>query len=323
MRYLVQRLLQGLLLLTGVSLLSFIFIWAAPGTFYDEMRLNPQISGETLAALRAQYELDKPLPIRYFGWIRSVAKGEWGFSFAYNSPVAPLLATRARNTLLLTVPATLLAWLFALPLGIVSAEKRRGWIDRALSVIAGVLLATPDLLLALALLLLAVYTRWLPVGGMESLRTDQLSRWDQFKDVSNHLISPVLVLVLGSLPTLFRHTRAAMIDALNSPFVRAARAHGISRWRIIFRHALPVAANPLISFFGLYVGWLLSASLLVEVVMSWPGLGPLLLEAILGRDVYVVVGAVMCASAFLIMGAILSDALLLAVDPRIRGRRMA
>src|SRR5208282_2731780 len=111
--------------------------------------------------LRSQYGMDQPLPIRYLDWLHSAAKGEFGFSFAYNCPVAPLLWSRARNTLVLTGPATLLAWLFALPLGILSAAKSRGWIDRASGLVTSVLLATPDLLLALCLLLLALRTHWL------------------------------------------------------------------------------------------------------------------------------------------------------------------
>jgi peptide/nickel transport system permease protein len=322
MRYLGIRIFQSLLLLFGISLLSFVFLGVAPGNFFDEMRLNPQISNETLAHVKAQYELDQPLPMRYLRWLKSVVRGELGFSFAYNSPVAPLLRARAANTLLLSGTATLLVWIVALPLGILSAEKRYGGFDRVLSIISSVLLATPDLLLALGLLLLVLRTRWLPVGGISSLGSKGLSTWAHLKDSAAHLIAPVTVLVLSSLPPLFRHTRSAMLEALNSPYIRAARAHGIPRLSILFRHALPVAANPLISFFGLSLGSLLSASLLIEVVMSWPGLGPLLLEAILGRDIYVVIGAIIFASLFLIGGALLGDVFLFFVDPRIRTREL-
>jgi peptide/nickel transport system permease protein len=323
MKYFGHRILQSLFLLFGVSLLSFAFIELAPGNFFDEMRLNPQISSETVSNLRRQYGMEQSLPIRYFRWLKSAAKGEFGFSFAYNAPVAPLVWSRARNTLLLTGSATLLAWLLALPLGILSAEKRRGWIDRAGGLATSVLLATPDLLLVLVLLLVALRTRWLPAGGMLSPGGADQTQWQQLKSIGAHLIGPVLVLVLGSLPVLTRHVRAAMIEALDSPCVRAARAHGIARRQIVLRHALPVAANPLISLFGLSLGSLLSASLLTEVVMSWPGLGPLLLEAILSRDLYVVIGAVMLASLFLVCGMLFADVLLFAADPRIRKENLA
>ena len=318
MRYLGLRLLQSLFLLVGVSLLSFVFVEAAPGNFLDEMRLNPQISRQTLSQLREQYGMDQPLAVRYVHWLRSVARGELGFSFAYNTPVAPLLWSRARNTLLLTGSATLMAWLIALPWGMVSAEQHRGWIDSASSLVTALLLATPDVMLALGLLLFAVRTSKLPAGGMMSLAREGQSKWAQTKDIAAHLLGPMSVLVLISLPTLLRHIRAAMIEALQSPSVRAARAHGITRGRILYRHALPMAMNPLISLFALSLGSLLSASLLVEVVMSWPGLGPLLLEAILARDVYVIIGAVMFASLLLISGMLLGDILLFSTDPRIR-----
>ena len=318
MRYLGLRLLQSLFLLVGVSLLSFVFVEAAPGNFLDEMRLNPQISRQTLARLREQYGMDQPLALRYVHWVKSVARGELGFSFAYNTPVAPLLWSRTRNTLLLTGSATLMAWLIALPWGIVSAEQRRGWIDSASSLVTALLLAAPDVMLALGLLLFAVRTNKLPTGGMMSLAAESESKWAQAKNISVHLLGPMLVLVLISLPTLLRHVRAAMIEALESPCARAAQAHGITRARILFHHALPMAMNPLISLFALSLGSLLSASLLVEVVMSWPGLGPLLLEAILARDVYVIIGAVMFASLLLIGGMLLGDVLLFSADPRIR-----
>src|SRR6202034_30096 len=322
MRYLGHRILQSLFLLFGVSLLSFAFVELAPGSFFDEIRLNPQISSETLANLQMQYGMGQPLPVRYFRWLNSAANGEFGFSFAYNSPVAPLLWSRARNTLLLTAWATLLAWLVALPLGILSAENRQGWIDRFGGLLTSVLLATPDLLLALGVLLLALRTHWLPVGGMLSVEAVGHTKWENLTSIGLHLLGPVVVLVLVSLPTLTRHIRAAMSEALDSPYIHAARAHGISRWRIVLGHALPVAANPLISLFGLSLGSLLSASLLTEVVMSWPGLGPLLLEAILGRDLYVVIGAVMCASLFFVCGTLIGDLLLFAADPRIRAERL-
>jgi len=323
MKYLAHRVLQSFFLLVGVSVLSFIFVELSPGNYFDEMRLDPRISSETVSRLRMQYGLDRPLPVRYARWLDSVAKGQFGFSFAYNAPVASLLWPRARNTLVLTGSATLLAWMIALPLGILSAARRNGLVDHATLLFTALLLAIPDLLLALGLLLFAVRTALLPAGGMMAVGSEEMGAWDQTKNLAIHMIGPVLVLVLACLPTLVRHTRAAMVDALNLPFARAARTHGISPRRILFRHAFPVALNPLISLFALSIGSLLSASLLTEVVFSWPGLGPLLLEAILGRDFYVVTGAVVLASVFLVCGTLLGDFLLIAVDPRIRMEKLA
>jgi peptide/nickel transport system permease protein len=318
MRYLLRRLGHALFLLVGVSILAFLFTSLAPGTYFDEMRLNPQIAPETVAALRAQYGLDKPLPVRYLSWLNSVLQGQMGFSFAYNSPVAPLLLLRAGNTLILTITSTLLAWAVALPLGIWSAERLGQLPDRLLSWGTAILLVIPDLALALGLLVLAVRTGWFPTGGMASIDSETLSSLNRLRDLTLHMILPVTALVLSSLPLLIRHVRAAVADVLNAPFLLAAVGHGIPRRTLLYRYALPAAANPLISLFGFSIGILLSGSLLIEVVMSWPGLGPLLLESILARDLYVVVGGVLFSTLFLVGGNFLADSLLYWADPRIR-----
>lgn len=318
MKYLRRRLAHGILLLIGASVLCFLFTDLAPGSFFDEIKLNPQISPETVAALRSHYGLDQPTPVRYVRWAKSVFKGEWGYSFAYNCPVSGLLLVRARNTLLLTGVATLLVWLMAVPLGIWIADRPGGWSDQLCMGGTAVLLSIPELVLALGFLCLAVRTHSLPVGGMASVGFDQLGQWSKLLDLLTHLLIPVFTLVLASLPVLLRHVRASTAEVMRSPFIYAARGHGISNARLLFRYALPAAANPLISLFGFSVGGLLSGSLLVEVVTGWPGLGPLLLEATMSRDLYVVVGVVMSSTAFMILGNFLADALLVAVDPRVR-----
>ena len=318
MRYLLRRLGHGLFLLAGVSILAFLFTTLAPGTYFDEMRLNPQIAPETVAALRAQYGVDRPLPIRYASWLNSVFHGDMGFSFAYNSPVTPILLVRARNTLLLTITATLLAWTIALPLGVWSAERLGRLPDCLLSWVTAAVMVIPDLALALGLLVLAVRSGWFPTGGMASVDFESLSPLNELRDLAWHMILPVTALVLSALPLLVRHVRAAVADVLNAPFLMAAAGHGIPRRTLLYRYALPAAANPLLSLFGFSVGALLSGSLLIEIVMSWPGLGPLLLEAILARDLYVVVGGILFSTFFLVGGNLLADLLLFWADPRIR-----
>ena len=318
MRYFVRRTLHAVFLLFGVSLLTFLFSALAPGNYFDEMRLNPQISPETVAALRAQYQLDRPLPVRYAHWLNGIAHGQMGFSFAYNSPVAPLLWARARNTLLLTVTATLLAWLLALPLGIWSAAKFGRAPDHVISWATATLLMIPDLVLALGLLIIAVRTGWFPTGGLASVGFNELSPLHKLRDLVSHMALPVIALVLAALPTLVRHVRASIAEVLDAPFLRAALGHGIPQRKLLYSYALRAAANPLISLFGFSVGTLLSGSLLVEVVMSWPGLGPFLLEAILARDLYVVIGGVLLSMIFLVAGNLFADLLLYWADPRIR-----
>lgn len=318
MRYVGRRLIHAVLLLLAVSLFSFVLLQLAPGDFFDAMRLNPEISQHTVETIRSEYGLDQPLPIRYERWLRSMLKGNLGFSLASNTSVAPLLRVRARNTLLLSGTATLLAWLLALPIGVWSAAKRGAWSDRVGGLATSAILTVPDLLVFLALLLLAVRTGWFPTGGMVSPGIDGMNFWIQAKDIAFHLALPALGLAVVMLPVLVRHVRSAMIAALESPFIRAARGHGIARSRILFRYALPAASNPLISLLGFSVATMLSTSMLAEVILSWPGLGPLLVESIFSRDVYVVVAVVMLSSVFLVMGNLLADLLLFASDPRIR-----
>lgn len=318
MKFVTRRLLHAVLVLIAISFFTFTLIQFAPGDFFDAMRVNPRISPQTVEGLRSASGTGKPLPVRYAHWIVSGLKGDLGVSLAYSSPVAPLLLERAGNTLLLTSVATLLAWLLAFPFGVWSAARKDAAFDRATGAATSSLLAIPDLLLFLGLLLLAVRTGWFPVGGMTSTGAEASGTLNRAQDIARHLILPALGLALVMLPTLVRHIRSAMIQAMGAPFVLVARGHGISSWRLFRRFILPAASNPLISLFGFSIGTMLSASLLVEVVLSWPGLGPLLVEAILSRDVYVVVGAIMLSSVFLVAGNFIADLLLFAADPRIR-----
>jgi peptide/nickel transport system permease protein len=318
MKYAARRLLHSLFLLAGVSILSFLFADLAPGDFFSEMRLEPGVNAGTVAALRARQGLDRPLPVRYAAWLGSMARGEFGHSLAYNSAVGPLLGQRIPGTLLLTATATLLAWLLAIPLGIWSAAKRGAWSDSILKVILSILFSIPELLLIIIFLVIAVETAWFPAGGMHAPGAESLPSADRFLDTLRHLAIPVLVLVLGMAPVLERHVRSAVADAMDSPFALAARAQGIPRRRLFFRHLLPAALNPLISLFGFSLGSLLSASLLVEVLVGWPGLGPLFLEAIMARDFALVLGVVMSSTTLLITGNLIADLLLYRADPRIR-----
>jgi peptide/nickel transport system permease protein len=312
-RFLAQRLMRTMFVLLGVSVLAFVLLDLAPGEYFQEMRLNPQIARETVAALRVEYGLDQPLPLRYARWVRSVSRGELGYSFAYNGPVWPLLKTRIGNTLILTITALVCSWLIAIPLGVWTASRAGRWEDRISGVGNTFLLATPDVLVALGLLAFALRVGGLPTGGMHGPVTER-----NVKDLALHLILPVLALIAGTLPVLVRHVRSAMLEVLHAPFIAAARGHGIPRLRLLFGHALPAAANPLLSLFGISVGMLLGVSLLIEVVMGWPGVGPLLLQAILERDPHIVVAAVLFSTLFLMTGNVLADIFLYVADPRIR-----
>jgi peptide/nickel transport system permease protein len=310
MTYIVRRLLHAVLLLIAVSIATFFFSKLAPGDYFSELASDPRISPAAIEGLRQQTGLRRSWPAQYAAWARSFACGDFGYSLTYRGPVAPILWPRIGATVLLTGTATLIAWLLALPLGVWNALQRSGWKDSAARVILTVLILMPDLLLAILFLLLAVRTGWFPVGGLGDAR--------RLTDVLWRLILPAAVLVLGMLPMLVRHVRSAMATALDAPFGQAARAHGIPLRRRLFRHLLPAAMNPLVSLFGVSLGTLLSASLLVEVVMGWPGLGPLFLDALMARDTAIVLSVVMLSTALLAAGNLFADLLLYGIDPRIR-----
>jgi peptide/nickel transport system permease protein len=318
MKYVAGRILHGIVLLFGVSLLSFAFAQLAPGDYFSDMRIDPSVSSATVDALRAKAGLDRPFPVRYAAWAAAAVKGDFGYSLSSGAPVSLLLRERVGPTLLLTGTASLLAWLLAIPIGIWNATRRSGWQDSLARLVLVILLVVPDLLIAIVLLVVAAQTGWFPTGGMESPGAAGLPFLERLRDVAFHMTLPVTVLVIGMLPVLVRHVRAAMIEVLDSAFALNARAQGIPRRRLLFRHLLPAAVNPLVSLFGITIGTLLSASLLIEVMMGWPGLGPLLVDAIMARDTAVVLGVILLSAAFLVTGNLVADLLLYRLDPRIR-----
>ena len=310
MWFFLRRLAHALLLLLAVSLATFVLADLAPGSSLDALRLDPTISADTLETLSLRYGEDDPLGVRYARWLGGLMRGDLGVSVTHRVPVAQLLGPRIGATLLLGTTSTALAWLLALALGSLAALRPGALADRFVSALQALLLALPEIVLALLALLLAAHVRWLPVGG--------LPVGEGPAETLRHLILPMAVLALGGLAGLVSHVRTEMAGALDAPAVRAARGHGLGRRRLLLHYVLPEAANPLISLFGFSFGALLSGSLVVEAVFSWPGLGPLLLAAIQNRDLPVVVAAILMSSALLILGQLLADVWLYAHDPRIR-----
>src|SRR4029077_19797412 len=290
----------------------------APGNFFDEMRLNPQISPETISSLRSRYGLDQPLVVRYGRWLKSALHADFGYSIAYNAPVAPLLWSRAKNTLLLATTGMLLTWLISIPLGVWAAARSGRMLDKGVRVASSLLVSIPEVVIAVALLAIVVRWRVWPFGGMTSMDNEGLSQWARLQEIASRMLLPTIILTLGESAIIVRHLRASVLEVLDTPFVQAARGLGIGRPRLLFRHVLPVAASPAISLLGFSLAGLLSGSLLVEVICGWPGLGPLILDATLSRDFYLVIGGIMLSALFMVGGNLVADIMLLACDPRIR-----
>jgi peptide/nickel transport system permease protein len=317
-RYTLRRVLSTAVLAMLLSLGCFLILDFAPGSFYDEMRVDPQVSPAAVDALRAAHGLSKPALHRFAEWTGSLLHGDLGMSFASNRPVTELLLPRLRNTLLLTIPALALGWAAGLLTGIWAAARSGAWLDRAATLFSSAFNLIPELVLGSVALLLAVRSGVFPVGGMFSPQSTGGWTATSALDLARHITLPLLVLATMAFPAVFAHTRAAVADALDAPFVQSARAHGVPRRVLLVHHILPVAANALLSLGGLSFGTLLSASLVIEVLFAWPGIGPLFLDAVSARDPYVILAGVLCFACMLISGNLLADLALHYRDARLR-----
>ena len=322
--FLVRRLLSMIPLLLGVSLLTFYLMTLAPGGYLDSLTQNPQISAETIERLKASYHLDKPWYVQYAYWLKNAACLDFGYSVQYKIPATDLIGARLWNTFLLSFCALIVAWVMAVPLGVIAAVKRDSLIDRSASTAAFLGLSVPEILSALLALMFAAWTGWFPVGGSQSSLHDLMSPAEQLRDRIHHLILPVLVLASVEMAAIMRQMRSNLLDTLHAEYVTAARARGVSETLAVGKHALRNAINPLLTMFGYSLARLLSGAFIVENVMAWPGLGRLTMEAFFAKDYYLVVTSVVMATGLLVIGNFIADILLAWSDPRIRiggGRR--
>ena len=317
-QYLLKRLVHLIPLLIGVSLLTFLLMSLTPGDYYTTLSQNPQISPEKLAELRAKMHLDKPWYVQYLYWLKGAVRGDFGYSIAYKISATELILSRLWNTFVLSFAATVLVWLVAVPLGIWAAVKKDSWVDRACSLIAFIGLSVPEVLLALLALLFAAATGWFPVGGVQSALYDLMTPSEKFWNRAHHLVLPTIVLAASSLAGIMRQMRSNLLDTLRSEYVTTARAKGLSEGRVIYKHALRNAINPLLTIFGYSLAGLLSGAFIVENIMAWPGLGRLTLEALFAKDYQLVVATVVMATGLLVAGNFVADLLLAWSDPRIR-----
>ena len=317
-KHIIQRLCSTILLLLAVSFFTFWLMHSTPGSFFDSLRLNPQISQDTVERYEKLYHLNDPLLVQYFHWIINVLHGEWGYSFYYNVPVTHVLGSRLFNTFILSFTSLLFTWSVAIPLGIWAALRRNQWIDRILSIFSFVALATPGFYLAVLLLYAASRLGALPLGGMHSPNYDDMTILGKIWDTSLHLVIPTFVLSLSSIASLQRIMRGNMLGVLRQQYILAARAKGLRESVVIYRHALRNAFNPLVTLLGYEFAALLSGAALIEIVCSWPGLGSLLLTAVRSKDVYLVMSSTLLAGVLLVLGNVMADILLTWVDPRIR-----
>lgn len=315
--YILKRILQTVPLLIIVSLISFFIIRLSPVDPLAELRLNPSVSKETLEKETQRLGLDKPIIIQYVKWAKSFIKGDLGVT-SNGEKVSTKLKERIPNTLILTVVVIFLSWIVAIPLGIIAAVNQKSTFDRLLTILTSVGMAIPSFFFAVLLLIFAVKTGWFPVGGLTSSNFSEMSFLHKFLDITHHLVLPVTVLFTLSLAGLQRQMRANLLDVLDSDYVKFARAKGLSEFNVVIKHALRNAVNPLITLLGFEFAGLLSGAALTEYVFQYPGLGRLILEAVLKSDINLVMASLMMGAVMLITGNLIADILLILSDPRIR-----
>ena len=314
-RLLARRLLFAGVLIALTSSSALFLARLAPGDMTSQ--LGPFASPVDIENTRIRFNLDRS-PISQWGlWVSRAMRLDFGESFLYNRPVAPLVVRAAGNTALLGVVSLLLATLAGLSLGVFTGA-RSGTLPMLVRSVSLVCVSLPPLVTSLALVFLAARTGWLPAGGMvSSTASDQTwSVW--MLDVLRHLPLPVLALALPMAATFERLQSQSMADAVHQPFVLAAIARGVPAARVLLRHAWPSSLRPICGVYGLAIGALLSGSFIVEFVTAWPGLGRLTFEALRARDVYLVAACAASGAAFLALGTMTGDLLLAAADPRVR-----
>lgn len=301
-RFILRRVVLGVLVCMTVLVVSFALTRVAGDPALAVA--GPQATAQDVAAIRAAYGLDRPLPEQFFAWVGAVARGDLGRSYLFREPVANLIRARLPITLTLGLVGLGFALLIALPLGIVAALREGTAVDRLVMLVALLGQAMPSFWLALLLIIgLGLRLQWLPISGLDD--------WTGY-------ILPGLVLAFSAIPALMRLTRSGMVDAMRSDYIRTARAKGLSRASIVLKHAARNAAMPVVAIAAVQLGFMLGGSIVIESVFSLPGIGYLAWESISKNDFPVVQAVVLLLAVIYIGLALFADLLNAALDPRLR-----
>lgn len=317
--WLLRRLAAAFAIVLAVVSFAFIAIHLAPGTPFLPEEGRP-IDSATVARLRAEFGLDRPLPEQYVRYLAALARGDLGESFSQRRPVSQAIASAIPSTVRLTGAALVIDFLLGIALGVFQAARARRRSDAALTSATLFLYSLPVFWLGLVLLLVfGQWLHWVPVGGETDLVLyPYLSFFGKLLDRLKHLALPALTLgVIGAAGTA-RFQRAALLEVLGQDFVRTARAKGLTQSAVLVRHALRDALLPVITLLGLALPFLLTGAVLIETVFAWPGLGKLATDAIAARDYPLVLAATLLASVAVVIGSLVADVLTAIVDPRVR-----
>lgn len=323
--YILRRIAIMIPLLILVSFISFIVIQLPPGDYVSTYVMNLQQAGGSVnaanvAALRAQYGLDQPLPLQYLTWMKGIVlHGNFGNSFVYNRPVSDILLERVRRTIAISVASIVVTWVAAVPIGILSAVRQYSVWDHTFTLLSFIGLAVPGFLLALVGVLILFHTTGFLITGLNSPDFRD-APWSIAKilDMLKNVWLPILVLAVSGIAGIARVLRASLLDELGKQYVMTARAKGLTERQILLRYPLRIAINPLLST----IGWLLPATvggeIVVSKVLNLPTTGPILLQSLLSQDLYLTGAIILILSSLTVVGTMISDLLLAWADPRIR-----
>ena len=313
----VRRALAGLAVVVGVVTLMFFLIRLAPGD-PALLLVGPTATQEQVAAQRKALGLDLPLPQQYAAWLGRFVRGDWGTSIATGRPVRAMISNAWPATVSLVGLSLLLSYLIGIAVGAVQAT-RGGRLDTTLSVVTVTLFALPGYWLGLMLVMVFTYwARLLPAFGAAGFDADFLTGWDRVADRLRHLALPLATLTLIGIGGTARFVRGAMLDVRDAPHVAVARAKGLSPIQVTLRHVLRNALIPVLTLLGLSLPALFSGAVFIEAIFAWPGVGRVMVEAVVARDYPVIMAATAVSAMLVVLGNLMAEALTAWADPRLR-----
>jgi peptide/nickel transport system permease protein len=319
--YLLRRLLLIPPALLLISALVFAVVYLQPGNALQQYLEDPRFTEETKRVIERQYGLDQPAYMQYLLWLRGVVFGplDFGQSIKFGRPVVSVLGEALGWTVFVALITIIFTWLIAIPLGIYTALNRYGPLSVVSNFVGYIGLAIPDFLVVLLLVAWILSIGGTNVGGLFSPQfIDAPWGWAKFVNLFSHLWIPVVAIGLEGVAGLMRQMRSSMLDVLNQDYIRTARAKGLAGRIVVYKHAVRNAINPMISLAGLQLPQLISSSIVVSIILNLPTIGPLLFDALIGKDQFLSLAVLMIAAFLLMIGNLLADMALAWADPRIR-----
>ena len=312
-KYILQRILVAIPVIFGVTVVAFFIMTLAPGDAVD-MLISPGLSPEDIELKKKSLGLDQPVFVQYVRWLQEMMSGNLGYSFTNRQPVTERIFDRFGPTFTLAMTATLISYIIAIPIGILSAVRQYSVLDYSATIFSFLGVSIPSFFFGLLMIyFFSLKFDLFPTGGMQSIGKD--FSWG---DRVSHLVLPTIVLSLQNTGVVMRYTRSSMLDVIRQDYVRTARGKGLKSRIVLIRHALRNALIPVITLVGLQIPFLLSGAIITEQIFNWPGMGRLTVEAINQRDYPTIMGLNLLIAVMVVIGNLLADIFYGVVDPRIR-----